>query len=233
MIAPAAVRYIEDLRDLPTRLVAPWNRTWLKKGAAAQAEANTEEGTIALAAQWQVGAGQVIAAAFPADSREVQAIAKLVEKPPRDPRFSIGIDAGSELRVSIDAIDGGRYLNGLSLSLEISGAAPQTIPQTAPGRYELTIPALRHPVFAAVRRDGAILRRIAVAGRYAPEFDAIGNNRARMEELARRSGGQVILPNHEGAIRISWPKDRVPLVSWLSAIGVLFIAAGLIRWRFR
>jgi hypothetical protein len=233
MTAPAEVRFIEDLHDLATRLVQPWNRTWLKKGAAAQAEANTEEGAIVLAARWQVGAGQVIAAAFPTDSREIQAIGKLVEKPPRDPRFSVSFDAGQELRVSIDAVDGGRYLNGLPLSLEVSGTVTQAIPQTAPGRYELTMAAPRHPVFAAVRHDGRILQRIAVAGRYAPEFDAIGNNRQRMEELARRSGGHVILPNHEGAIRFNWPRNRVPLASWLSALGVLFIATGLVRWRFR
>ena len=36
--------------------------------------------------------------------------------------------------------------------------------------------------------------RIAVAGRYAPEFDAIGNDRSAMNQLARRTGGAVIDP---------------------------------------
>ena len=57
--------------------------------------------------------------------------------------------------------------------------------QVAPGRYEIDIPIRRSPVIAQVRDPhGGIVRRFALAGRYPPEFDAIGNDRRNLQALA-------------------------------------------------
>jgi hypothetical protein len=105
------------------------------------------------------------------------------------------------------------------------------IPQTAPGRYELHIDAPTRSTLASVHLDGRILDRIAVAGRYAPEFDAIGNNRERMYALARSSSGAVIEPSQTRPIDFRWPLRRLPLASYCCGAGAALIAAGLLRWR--
>ena len=235
---PVPVRFLGDLAGLPARNVPVWNRTWLKKGAAAMAQADTAEGNLAMVGRWRVGAGEVVAVAFGANPREVEQIANLVAQPPRDPRFRIIWETGTDLRVTIDAVDGNTYLNGLSLELTISSAtpAPSTpsllpIPQTGPGRYDLAVESPREPAFAAVRQGNRVLDRTAVPGRYAREFDAIGNNVEAMNELTRRSGGRVIPPTQTKAIEFDWPSRDVPLTSWLATAGAILIAGGLLRWR--
>src|SRR5262249_8672233 len=152
------------------------NRTWLKATATPLAEARVADEIMYPAAHWQVGSGAAAAAAFAATPIEAAAIAGLIARPPRDPRYRITWDAGAKLRVRVDAVDGTRYLNDQDLSLELADAdspgAPrsQPIPQTGPGRYELSAPAPRSPAFAAVRLGARVLDRIALAGRYAPEF---------------------------------------------------------------
>ncbi|MGE5612583.1 MAG: hypothetical protein ACM359_25265, partial [Bacillota bacterium] len=164
--------------------------------------------------------------------------AKLIAQPPKDPRFKVVWETGPNVRVTIDAVDGVKYLNGLALQLELSPSPPAAtsseqfpIPQTAPGRYQLAIPAPRQPVLATVRHAGRVLDRIAIAGRYAPEFNAIGNNRVAMQELANRTGGAVIPPSQTRPIDFHWPRCEIPLTSYLAVMGFLFLAAGLLHWR--
>ncbi|MCY2955007.1 MAG: VWA domain-containing protein [Planctomycetota bacterium] len=235
---PVPVRFLGDWAGLAPREVGVWNRTWLKKGAAAMAQSDTAEGNLAMAGRWRVGAGEVVAVAFGANPAEVEQIANLVAQPPRDPRFRINWETGTDLRVTIDAVDGNTYLNGLSLELGISAPPPAAstprvlpIPQTGPGRYALAVESPREPAFAAVRQGNRVLDRTAVAGRYAREFDAIGNNVEAMKELARRSGGRMIPPTQTKAIEFDWPTRDVPLTSWLATAGAMLIAGGLLRWR--
>jgi hypothetical protein len=105
------------------------------------------------------------------------------------------------------------------------------LPQTGPGHYELDLPAPRTPAFAAIRVEGRLIDRIAVAGRYAPEFDAIGNDHAAMEELAHRTGGQVIAPRQTWPIDFRWPAKVMPISSILAVLGAAFIAVGLGWWK--
>jgi hypothetical protein len=142
--------------------------------------------------------------------------------------------------VRIDAAVTDRPINGLSPRLDVIRAdrsrsdpplASVTIPQTAPGRYELSVPAPARPAFAAVHLDGRLIDRIAVAGRYAPEFDAIGNDHAALRELARATGGAVIEPGQSTPIDFHWPVQRTPLVTPCCVVGALLIGAGLLRWR--
>ena len=84
---------------------------------------------------------------------------------------------------------------------------------------------------AAVRLDGHAIDRIAVAARYPPEFDAIGNDRPAMRELARATGGEVIEPAQITPIDFRWPVRRVNLSSCLAACGTILIGAGAVAWK--
>jgi hypothetical protein len=129
-------------------------------------------------------------------------------------------------------------LNGLDLSLQLDDparpdarAGPTTIPQTAPGRYELTVDAPRSGAMATVRRGGRTVDRAAVAGRYPPEFDAVGNDRAAMRELARRGGGAVVEPSVVRPLDLAGPHDHVPFGAPLAAAGAACVALGLVWWK--
>ena len=76
-----------------------------------------------------------------------------------------------------------------------------------------------------------MIDRIAVAGRYPPEFDGIGVDRAALSELARRTGGRVIEPADVSPLVLPGPRRGRPLVAYLAALGALLVAAGLVRWR--
>ena len=217
----------QGLVDQPTDL---WNRVWLKAAATQLARATDRGQTVPMAAQWNVGGGRVSAAAFAPGPRAAETLATRVSQPPRDPRFHITWENGSMLRIVADAIDRGQYLNGQELRLDLSGSS-FLVPQTAPGKYELAVESPRSPTIATLQTGGRALDRIAVAGRYAPEFDAIGNDLAAMTELARRSGGAVIPPAQSKPIEIHWPKRNVSLVPELALLAALCIGSGLVAWR--
>jgi hypothetical protein len=191
---------------------------------------------VTMSARWNVGEGRVAAAAFTAPGNVAAALARVVERPPRDPRFRVTWDAGSVLRVVVDAVEGASYSNGERFTLELDdaagAAAKHAVPQAAPGRYELTLDAPRGPTLARLRHDGRIVDARAVAERYAPEFDAVGNDRAALSALARRTGGAVIEPGVTRRLD-DLPRLRrhVPLASALATAGAALVAAGLIRWR--
>lgn len=231
---PITVTFAGDLSGLPARTAAPWNRTWLKSAATELAHGDAPDGRVPLGARWTVGAdGAVTAFGFTPTPAELEAIATHVARPPRDPRFTVTWDAGARLRVRVDAA--GQPSNGLSLRLELTPpdgpVSVYDIPQVAPGRYEITLPAPRTPTFAAVRSD-RVIDRAALPGRFAPEFDAIGNDYDAMRRLASQTGGRVIDPAWTKALDVPFPTRVVALTSWLTLAGGLFLVAALARWRF-
>jgi hypothetical protein len=255
---PARLNFLGELSALPPREVAPWNRAWLKAGATVLGEtgastpdtggADDDAGgggnrngrsRAPLVARWNLGEGNVAAAAFASPRpAELDALLRAVARSPRDPRLRVTWDPGDPLRVTVDAVEGDRYLNGLDLSLQLTQAsrpdarlAPVPIPQTGPGRYELAVDAPREPAVATVRNQARAVDRAAVAGRYPPEFGAIGNDRAAMRELARRGGGAVIEPSFAGPLDLAGPRRDVPLSAPLAAAGAACIAAALVRWK--
>jgi hypothetical protein len=234
--APTSATFINDLAAVPARPVSPWNRTWLKS-AAVELARSAAPAAEPLAARWPVGGGEVIALAFPPTPAEIDAAARLIARPPRDPRYAVTWDAGPRLRVRIDAIDGGKYLNDqpfrLSIAPEDNPVAPvvHPIPQTAPGRYELAIDAPRARAFATVRLGDRTVDTIPVAARYAPEFDAIGNDYDAMRTLANRTGGKVIDPAWQKPVDITFPRRDLELSPWLALAAACALALGLTRWR--
>jgi hypothetical protein len=206
----------------------------VKQRAVAIAESESDHAT--MGAQWNLGEGRVAALAFDAPTSAIEPLAAALARPPRDPRFSVKWNASSKLDVTIDAIDARRYLNDLDVRLELKsedgGTQLLAIPQTAPAEYELTVEAPRNPVFAAVRVNGNVVARSALAGRYAPEFDAIGNDRRAMQTLAKQTGGAVIKPDQHLPIVFHFPVREVPLTSWLALAGAVLIGLALARWNW-
>jgi hypothetical protein len=231
---PITIMPVDGTSTMRTQSESAWNRTWLKESATKMAEAHRGSETLPMAARWNAGEGRVLAMAFDPPAGSLDKWVGLVARPPHDPRFHVAWTTGATLRVVVDATSERSYLNGQPLLLDFSPAltdqtaAPRAIPQSGPGRYELAIPAPRSPCVATVRLAGRVIDRTAVAGRYAPEFDALGNDHAAMRELASRSGGEVIPPNRNKPLDIRWPARHVPLTSPLAAMGALCIAIGLV-----
>ena len=234
---PVSVAFVAPLDTLPERQASPTNRTWLKPDAKLLARSEQKDEVVPLAASWKVGAGAVVATAFQATPAEREALARLVEQPPRDPRFTVQIKTGTTLTVTVDAADKDEYLNNLPLTLELTDLPPtaarktHAVPQSAPGRYELSLRAPDRPMLATVRHEGQTLARRALAARYPREFEAIGNNLFNARELASRTGGAVIPPTKTTPIQFDFPTRAVSLTSWTAAAGALLLAAGLVRWR--
>ena len=220
-----------DLAALPERTLFHWNQTFMPPQATSLAKSDTYQN---MAARWRVGAGQVAAAAFVPIATEIDALTALIQSPPRDPRFRIASSTASRLRVSLDAFTNSNYLNDQNITLELFDETAHheiaTIPQTAPGRYEIFLPSSPSPRVAIVRVNEKIVDRFAVAGHYPPEFDAIGNNHESMQILAQRTGGAVIAPSQTSPIIFA--RRSVSLVSFLASLGSFLIALGLFRWKF-
>jgi hypothetical protein len=235
---PVTVSFTDKLASLPPRQMNLWNRTWSRTGATTQASTGSDAEQIPMAATWHFGSGAVAAAAFPANAAEIDALVKIVEQQPRDPRFNVTHSSSSSLGITVNAADQGKPLNDQTVSVALSDlgsvtarAIAQEIPQTAPGKYEIQLPAPRTTSLATVRVGETVIDRFAVAGRYAPEFNAIGNNRAAMRDLASRTGGAVIQPSQNTRIDFAWPKRKVSLTPWLAIAGAIFVALGLAAWK--
>ncbi len=250
------IRFINDASNVTGETIQRWNRTWLKTGGTVVAEgvpgAPTTPTTTSsvtsprpMAARWRVGLGQVCAVAFTADARQAMAMADLVAGAPVDPRFSITCDAGSELRVWLDAAGPEGFINDLAAEVRLVaaeaaggtggpvGADDRVLPmrQTGPGHYEMATTAGREAVLAIVTVNGEVAGRIPVAGRYAREFDAVGNDEQAMADLASATGGGVVQPNQTGPIDLKMLAWELDLTPWLAFCGVVAVIWGLAAWK--
>jgi hypothetical protein len=215
----------------PPQTVTDWNQTWMKSSAT-ELEKSAE---FPMAAKWHLGLGTVTAIAYPASIEHVQSFAAQIAAAPNDPRFTVTWNAGRRLKVEVTAIDRDQYLNGESIQMEKldarAGDAKPTItpiPQTAPGQYQVTMPAPRSSQLITIRDGFNVLKRFATAGRYPPEFDAIGNDRENLHDLAERTGGSVINPGPVGPIQFNWPTRQTNLISEFAFAGFAIISGGLL-----
>lgn len=227
--SPVHMRFSDALAPLgEIAITPPWNRTWPRANATIVGTSTVND---PMAAWWSVGAGRAIALAFDGNASLVDGIVQRLARPPRDPRFVVAwADDPTGLRVTIDAVDDNRPINGASLSLNLAGAS-RTIPQTGPGRYELSTDAPRQPTLATVAHDGQLIARRSLAGHYAPEFAAIGNNYANLRELATRTGGRVVWPNETARLDLPDYSRPASLTPFLAALGAIALSAGLFAWR--
>ena len=231
---PANVLFENGAKSLGKTTVAVWNRSWLKPDAQRWAAALGANAEVPMAAYWRVGSGCVAATAFQPDDRETESLASLIAEKPLDPRFSVQLETGGRLHITVDAAEAGRFLNDLAITLELVGNGPKheaALEQTAPGRYETSVDSPRESQIATLRIGNETIDRFAVAGRYPPEFDAVGNDHAAMAKLAQDSGGKIIWPSDWGRIDFHWPWIETPAGPWICLIGLIFISAGVVQWR--
>jgi hypothetical protein len=226
-----AVSFQNELAALPGRSISSANRTWLKDSATELATGKSSSETFPLAARWRVGDGEVIAMVFSPTSTEIETIANLMARRPRDPRFSVRWKSVPKLNVRIEAQDHGQQMNGVSLSIQIGQTPAVQMPQTAPGRYEIDLRSPRSPQIATIRHEGEVVDRFAIAGKYPAEFDAVGNDVATLEELADRTGGRMIEPSDHGEIQFNQKRMFQSIASLMAAIGSVCIGLSLVWWR--
>jgi hypothetical protein len=225
-----------DLSALPARAVPVANRTWLKNTASSLGGAIVGDERVPLVGRWSLGEGGVLATALTPSTFELDAMVRLMARAPRDPRFRVTWNTGAMTRVTVDAI-AGSYLNGAAIDQDLvdaaDGGARQHVhvPQTGPGRYSVAVPGPYRPAFATVRHDGAAIDRVALAGRYPAEFDALGTDFDALHHLADATGGAVIEASQSRPIDLPRETRRVSLGSWLAAAGALALGLSLLVWR--
>ena len=132
--------------------------------------------------------------------------------------------SGPTLRLGVEASQGGRWANGLQFAGELvgsGGAWPLVFDQTAPGRYETSLPAPGPGAYVLTvsepsRRHGGTF---PVTLPYPVELTAFGPDLDALQQIARISGGEVvrdeILPPPPGAGRDWLPIGRAIL--WAAA----------------
>jgi hypothetical protein len=239
MQTSANVQFENEAKAIGAANPTSWDRAWLKQDAQRWAQTTDQSPPAPIAAFWKFGKGSVAAAAFVPSDSQIEMLAKLIAQRPRDPRYSVRWETSPQLHVTIDALDQGKYLNDLDFKLETAPTGGNTVaenraavPQVGPGRYALAIPAPRRPgIVTLIGPGGQVVDRISVAGRYAPEFDAVGNDHQNMQRLAETSGGALVLPGNHHAINFPWPRQEVSLASWLCALGAALILAALVKSR--
>jgi hypothetical protein len=231
------VDYSESLGVLPNRMVNLWNQTFLKRDATLLAATSADIGRLPLVARWNAGLGAVLSAGFSPTPAELESFAALVTRKPVDPRFEITLIPASPLRVTIRAFDDQKPLNKLKFSLVLTnetdptrGVARASLKQIAPGEYSATVPAKSDPSLATVLLNELAIEHFSVAGRYAVEFDLIGNDNAAMKQLADSSNGAVIDPRQANlALPRRDPTSISPLLSAAAACSFL-ISLGFLKF---
>lgn len=197
--------------------------------AKANADVIANVGDEPVAARWQAGLGQAISVAAEIDRSRLAALASSMQRAPIDPRFQFAWDERNET-VTVAAADQGAPLNDLAITLRRNDRAMPFL-QVAPGQYRAAISRSGEPSIAIVEHAGRVIGRRAVASRYAPEFDRIGNDLTALRALAARTGGRLIEPGDASPIEFPNAAEWRSTRAWLAAIGavVLLLAIVLIR----
>lgn len=132
---------------------------------------------------------------------------------------------GDRLRVVVDAVKDGAYLDGRTLHARFDGEEV-ALEQIAPGRYEGRLPASDGRGTLLVIEGGEVAARTQVSSP-SPEFTTAGGA-ALLAELSARSGGEVLAepgrydPPSTGGQFETWP--------WL-ALAALALFVGELAWR--
>lgn len=199
--------------------------SWQRSGAAIL-------GTTAdapVVAEWQAGLGRIVSIAADIRADDLANIAGRSRSSVNDPRFTVDIDE-TVGRVTADAIDNGRPMNGLALLLK-RGDLARAFSRVAPGRYEAAIESGPEPSVAVISLDGRVVARRPIGGRYLPEFNIIGNDRDALKALAARTGGRFIDVGDNRPIEIPLASQWRSLQLPAAVGGVLLSLAALLLLR--
>lgn len=202
------------------------NETWVRSGATALGTLSSTNSPAA--ATWQAGAGKVVAFAFAAAPPLLADVADRLGAVGRDPRFQTRLIQGENDIVQVTAIENGAAMNELQLTARNLGGAAMPMEQVGPGRYEIRFDRQVKARVVEIIANDTVVDRVAVAGRYAAEFDAIGLNLENLRELAARTGGAVIEPTQTTPIQLSRKTIRRSIASWLAATAAALMLVGLI-----
>jgi Ca-activated chloride channel homolog len=136
---------------------------------------------------------------------------------------------GNGLRVVLDAVAGGEFVNGERLSARYGGQEV-ALEQVAPGRYEALIGGAAGAQAGgslSVSRGGEVVARTQVS---APdsEFDTDGG-RSLLREIAARTGGEVIEDASTYAPALPLQRSAVWMWPALTGLGVFLLELTLRR----
>lgn len=132
---------------------------------------------------------------------------------------------GGELRVTVDAVEAGEYLNNRNLSARYAGVTVQ-LEQTGPGRYEGTLPGRGQGTLLVTDGDEIVARK--VLDETSAEFNRDGSAAGLLASLSSRSGGTVLTSLDEYAPGLG--SGRQPVWQWpLYAAFALFLLELFIR----
>ncbi len=134
---------------------------------------------------------------------------------------------GDNLRVVLDAVAGGEFINGETLTARYGGEAVG-LEQVAPGRYEGELPSVQAGGSLSVSRGDTVVARTQVS---APdnEFDTAGGQ-TLLREIAARTGGRVI--EDAGTYAPELPRERSAVWMWFALAGLGVFVAELAVRRF-
>jgi hypothetical protein len=258
--SPINVQFENQAKSLGTFSAPNWLHAWPKQDSQIWAKAEGADSPI-LGGYWNIGRGSVAAMAFIPDADSAGKIAELIRRHPRDPRFSVSVQTGSELSVTIYAsltqsaasspspgtpgegragglkdnpVPINQPMNDVPIELRLQTDADTTISlfqQTAPGQYTIHLPVPRQFATASIVSGNSTLDQFCIAGRYAQEFEELGNDHDAMNRLALQSGGKIISPADHGQLDISAPPRDFPLAPYFSIGAAISLAFTLISLR--
>lgn len=135
----------------------------------------------------------------------------------------------TNLRVVLDAVAGGEFVNGEVLTARYGGEEVG-LEQVAPGRYEGALPGSADGGSLSVSRGDDVVARTQV-NTPDSEFDTAGG-RALLQEIAARTGGQVIEDAASYAPEL--PRERSAVWMWfaLAGLGMFVVELAVRRFGF-
>jgi uncharacterized membrane protein len=139
-------------------------------------------------------------------------------------RFTLSPDGR---RAVVDAVSGNQYQNNLRLVVTVNGQQLE-MAQTAPGRYEATLPE-GATGSVTLSRGGELLSSVRLRSD-ARELE-VTNGTDTLRQIAAASGGRVLttLEGYRGATEVS----AFRLAPWMAVLGLLLLIAELAWRRFR
>ncbi len=201
-------------------------------------------------ARRQVGLGRCVSLATPLGQGQNEAFSgspwlagalagagRWAMRPGQDPRFTGSLErTDGVLRVEVSARADGQWMNGLVLHATAMRSAPGAaadqaeMRQTAPGRYEATLPS-DGTVSVAVRlKDASTVWQGRLARTCDPEYAAIGPNWTNLRRLAELTGGRLVSsqPAEIRELTRRWSRQPYTPIWALLLAGAL--AAMLAEW---
>ncbi len=213
-------------------------------------------------AQWQYGLGRAVAWTSDAKSRWSanwigtteyarlwsQSVGWVLARPSENLQVEIA-QSGGKAKVIVDALKpGGAFLNGAQGKIDVMSPsnelAEARLIQTAPGRYEATIPATEQGSYitsvslaAAGQVSHAPTTGFAVG--YSPEYRFLGTNQLTLTKMASLTGGRELsVPAHAYRHDLSavvstrplwWPLTLLALLLLPLEVAVRRLKSGYLR----